>query len=535
MILLFLRLGSISVYQVAEARNAECAREMLERKDWIVPVFNGKLRTDKPALEYFAMMAAYQTGGVSEGSARFFSAVCGLLLVLSTFFITLKFSDKKTAWWSALILLASAHFIIQFRLATPDPYLILCDTLALYCFLLGWKSGKWIWYALMYILLGLAMLAKGPVGLLLPALILCLFLIVKKNFNWKIIKSLKPWWGILLLLLFSAPWYILVHLKTNGDWTKGFFLKHNIDRFSGAMGGHGGIFLLTFLFVFIGMLPFSIFIIHTLKFVWNKISFPVFRLSKTRQSLKKREVHSRQNDLLLLSFLAFVCIVLFYTISRTKLINYTVPCYPFIAIMTGAFLTQLTRSSILPKGLHLSYVLLLIITFALPVGAYFWTQSVPGLHSFGWVAWFFLFFPIGALWAYVLFLQKKVTQSLHIIAASFMLSLVLLFAYPYPVLDAQTPMRKAQSLFYPGRPVIVYQRFNDAFVFYIKHPVPVVNDTIALKQFLSDHPDALVISDIKDQTDLQHISGLQLLRKDHEVFNSHTSFIYKKVPLPNHK
>lgn len=509
---------------------------MLKKKDWIVPVFNGKLRTDKPALEYFAMMTAYKIGGVSEGSARFFSAVCGLILILSTFLITLKFYGKKAAWWAALILLSSAHLIVQFRLATPDPYLILCDTLALYCFLLGWQSRKWFWLGLMYILFGLAILAKGPIGLLLPGLVLFLFLLVKRSFNWKTIKIFRPWWGILLILLFSAPWYILVHLRTNGVWTTGFFLTHNVERFSDAMGGHGGTFLLTFLFVFIGMLPFSIFIGHTLGFTGKKINFTKSRkidLPTPRMHAELRR--TGQNDLLLLSFLSFICIVLFYTISRTKLINYTVPCYPFIAIMTGAFLAHISSSQILPKRLHFSYLLLLAITILLPIAAYFWTQSVPGLQSFGWIAWFFILFPIGALWAYILFLQKKISKSLHIIAGSFIISVILIFAYPYPLLDAQTPMRKAQPLFYPGRPVVGYKDFNDAFVFYIKHPVPVVKDTTALKQFLNEHSNALVISDAKDQSDLKNISGLELMRKDHEIFNSHNSYIYKKIQISKDK
>ena len=65
-LLFFSFLGGTSVFQVAEARNAECAREMMEHKEWVVPTFNGELRTDKPALEYYGMMAGFWILGVNE-------------------------------------------------------------------------------------------------------------------------------------------------------------------------------------------------------------------------------------------------------------------------------------------------------------------------------------------------------------------------------------------------------------------------------------------------------------------------------------
>jgi 4-amino-4-deoxy-L-arabinose transferase-like glycosyltransferase len=516
MLLFFIRLGSISVYQVAEARNAECAREMLERKDWIVPVFNGTLRTDKPALEYFAMMIAYSIHGVSEGSARFFSAMCGLLLVLSTFLVAFKHIGQQAAWWSALALLASPHLVAQFRLATPDPYLVLFDTLALYCFIEGWLSPAhkrtkegW-WYGGMYIFLGLALWAKGPVGILLPALTLLIFLVWKKSLTWKTVLRLRPW-GILLTLLFSVPWYILVHIKTNGAWTRGFFIEHNMHRFSSAMGGHGGIFLITGLFVFAGMLPFSVFIVRTLGHVWKR---------------------RHENDLLLFSLIAFTCVVVFYAICRTKLINYTVPCYPFLALMTGAFLSHITQIQVPPKGLKIPLILLAIISIAIPAGIFFWTRSAGHLHRFEHITWFFILYPVGTWIAFCLLLQKRLYAGLSVLVAAFILSTLIIINYPYPLLDAQTPVRKAQALLNKNCPVAAYRSFNDAFIFYVGRPIRVMEDTVALRQFLDHHAEALIISNDRDQKDLKNMTGIKLIRQDHEIFNTHVSYIYQKIHLP---
>ncbi len=86
-ILLF-RLGAAPIYILDEAKNAQCAREMLQKQDFIVPTFNGELRTDKPVLHYYFMMAAYSIFGVNEFAARFFSVILGCLTVLLTYFFT---------------------------------------------------------------------------------------------------------------------------------------------------------------------------------------------------------------------------------------------------------------------------------------------------------------------------------------------------------------------------------------------------------------------------------------------------------------
>ena len=69
-----LNIGGNTIYILDEAKNATCALEMMQRNDWVVPTFNGELRTDKPPLHYFLMLISYRVFGVNEFAARFFSA-----------------------------------------------------------------------------------------------------------------------------------------------------------------------------------------------------------------------------------------------------------------------------------------------------------------------------------------------------------------------------------------------------------------------------------------------------------------------------
>src|SRR5947209_15740704 len=78
-------LGSISLWDIDEGLNAEAAREMLESGDWVVPTFNFKPRTAKPALLYWLQALAYRQFGVNEFSARLPSVIAGALAVLITY------------------------------------------------------------------------------------------------------------------------------------------------------------------------------------------------------------------------------------------------------------------------------------------------------------------------------------------------------------------------------------------------------------------------------------------------------------------
>ena len=78
----FVNLGTPKLWDRDEPRNARCASEMLERSDWIVPTFNGELRTHKPVLLYWLMMSSFRLFGTTEFAARFWSATLSVGTVM---------------------------------------------------------------------------------------------------------------------------------------------------------------------------------------------------------------------------------------------------------------------------------------------------------------------------------------------------------------------------------------------------------------------------------------------------------------------
>lgn len=126
----FVNLGGPRLWDRDEPRNAGCAVEMMERGDWIVPMFNSELRVHKPVLLYWFMMSAYALFGVSEFAARFWSAVFGLGTVLATYHIGRRLFSAQTGLWAAVILPSCIMFPVAARAATPDSVLIFFTTLA---------------------------------------------------------------------------------------------------------------------------------------------------------------------------------------------------------------------------------------------------------------------------------------------------------------------------------------------------------------------------------------------------------------------
>lgn len=198
----FTNLGASKLWDRDEPRNAGCAVEMLNRGDWVTPCFNGELRTHKPVLTYWLMMAAYAAFGVNEFAARFSSAVLGMGTALATYVIASRLFAPRVGLWAALAIGTSAMFCVASRAATPDASLIFCSVMAIAVYIVGtfrprseaddphqppatWAPGRyfpasWPLVALMYGWMGLGMLAKGPVGLILPTAVIGMFLLIMR-------------------------------------------------------------------------------------------------------------------------------------------------------------------------------------------------------------------------------------------------------------------------------------------------------------------------------------------------------------------
>ena len=504
-------ISGVSIYILDEAKNTECAREMFQRHDLVVPTFNDVLRTDKPPLHYFFMMIAYALFGVNAFAARFFSALLGALTIIITCLFTCKHTSRQTALLTAVILLASIHLSIQFHLAVPDPYLIFFFTCGLIFFYESVLHPCWKYRLPLYVSIGLGTLAKGPVAIGLSGLVFLLFLIFSRRLNWIFLQKLRPFTGALIVLLIALPWYILAHLKTNGAFTEGFFLKNNINRFAGEMEGHGGSFLRTILFVLLGMFPFSVFIVQTLRKAWK----------------------NRRDDFILFNLLAAGCVIIFFACSRTKLPNYTVPAYPFLAILLGIYLQTVKDKQSNPK---VSMWIYLIISLLMVPGVFIALMTNPSLAAASNAGWFFIPLPLLALLSFYFWQKRQTYRSLFAMGASGVLTAVIFFCLVFPKIDRQNPVVKSIP-FIQGKELRYFGHLNAAFPFNLKQVIPPIR-TAQFENFFINHPHGVIITE-KRQLKKVHIAGdIQPVFVGKDIFGKYTTvlLVRKDEPFPlNHQ
>src|SRR5262245_57207404 len=211
---------------------------MLDAGNLIVPTFNFELRVDKPALLYWMQIAAYQTFGVNEFSARLPSALASLISTLLTYELARRMFGASVGLIAGLILTSTVLFCASAHFANPDALLNACTLLTLFLFWRDYESGGNSWLILSGVSSGLGMLAKGPVGIVLPAAVVGVYLLRQRQLR----RYFHPWLGLgaLVFIFVAVPWYAWVGADTRGEFLRGFFLKHNVGRFLEPMENHGG-------------------------------------------------------------------------------------------------------------------------------------------------------------------------------------------------------------------------------------------------------------------------------------------------------
>ena len=230
-------LGLPGLWDKDEGCNATAALEMLKSGDYIVPHFNSQLRVDKPALLYWLQAAAYCLFGVNEFSARLPSALACLLTLLICYELGRSLFGKTTGLLAALMLCTTPLMCGTARFANPDALLLLFVVSAMFFF---WQSqGRGAaWFVAIGVVEGLAILAKGPVGVVLPTVSIAVYCAWTRQ--WRALLRPALILAGLITLLVALPWYALVAIDTKAEYLKGFLLEHNVHRFLSPIDNHQG-------------------------------------------------------------------------------------------------------------------------------------------------------------------------------------------------------------------------------------------------------------------------------------------------------
>jgi 4-amino-4-deoxy-L-arabinose transferase-like glycosyltransferase len=347
---LFWRLGDLGLIDETEPLFAEASRQMLVRQDWVTPFYNELPRFDKPPLIYWYMATAFRGFGQSEWAVRLPSAISAFGLMIAVFYVLLRYTPTRlnprsanqsadlqlllsepqthstkpwiAAWIGSACFCLNLLIVIWGRTGVSD--LLLCGWIgaALISFFLGYAGDK-RWYWVFHSAIAMAILAKGPVGLVVPGLIIGAFWLYTGQF-WTKFWEIKPIRGLLLITIVSLPWYLLVIQANGDDFIRSFFGYHNISRFTGAVNNHGAPIYAHVFFVLFGFAPWSLY-----------LPAAIARLRLHRRSAWL--TRPRHQQLGLFAAFWFVVVFVFFTISATKLPSYILPLTPAAAILVGLY------------------------------------------------------------------------------------------------------------------------------------------------------------------------------------------------------
>ena len=354
-ILFTYHLGSALPIIESEKFYFQSVKEMFARHDWITPYYQGRFRFQKPILFYWLVSLSYLVFGISNFGVRFPSALFGILTVIFTFNIGRTLFDRKTGLLAAGLLATFAIFFMYSRYASPDMTLTFFITYSIYLFLKGSKNvkeGK-KFFALFFIVLGLATMNKGYVGFALPLIIVCTFIISTKK--WKLFKAMNLPAGMLIILAIGLPWYFVMYKLHGAKYLNHIFVRETIMRIFYAPGNETGLAFLRIYFKrFFYYIPILIgwFAPHSL-----------FLPTAIIDAFKSKNTYSREKDSykLILSF--FFGIFVFFTLISVKEYHYMLPIAPASALIVARYLLNLQERGIQFRslGFRIPFLLITII------------------------------------------------------------------------------------------------------------------------------------------------------------------------------
>lgn len=528
-------LGDTKLVDETEPLFAEAARQMTVTNNWITPYFNGETRFDKPPLIYWLMALGYKLWGVNEWAVRLPSALSAIALTLMGFVTLNSFSiinpklvdsyrQRQQLLLSAIIgsgmMTLNPHTIIWGRTGVSDMLLSGCMGTALFCFFWGYarEEKRDFWYLAFYVLLALAVLTKGPVGIVIPGLIIGCFLLYTGNFL-QVCKELKLLQGAILFFVITIPWYVLVLLQNGKTYWDSFFGYHNFQRFTDVVNGHEAPWYFYFLIVLGLFAPWSVY-----------LPAAIANARWWRRSYWLKQ--PRENQLLLFAFFWFSCIFIFFSISVTKLPSYVLPLVPAAAILVtalwGDFIAKLRlKSAYFNYGMVAAIVLNLLLAVALAVGFYLapnWIGKDPAtpklsrlvaessLPISGAVVWGLLAVAIA-----ILLIRKNHWQWIvgaNLIGFLAFISFVLLPTTFFVDTHRQIPLTQIASTITQTQqgtePIFMVGFKKPSLVFYTQQPVSFFKRRSDLRDYLDttdfNSPTVLIVGRAKDIEKIVNIS-----------------------------
>ncbi len=511
-----------------------------------MPTFNNHLWTDKPVFLYWLQMGSFSLFGETEFSARFPCALMAIGTALMTYHLGRRLFRPEVGLWAGLIVATIASFAVIGRAAAPDSPLIFCTTLSLIAYVFGvrkemWEGGgnqlqsaengaatpptalarfravmprSWWWFVGMYAPMGVGILAKGPVGVMLPvaafgvwALVagaakmapivaeplpelpgskqtpskaavfrsrLASFLpIVARRMKATIVDfpaatwAMRPFTLAAVVLAVALPWYVAVGVLTHGQWTDDFLFRHNMHRFLHTMEQHAGSIFYYPIALMIGFFPWDVPLLLGLITLVGRV----------------RRGDAKAKSYLFAATWSLTWFVIF-SMSASKLSHYVAPTYPLLAAIAGLWIADwiaAPRTVYGQQWFKMSWGALatlgVVFVVALPLVVSHWAPGAPSSNWLGLI----MIAGAGAGW----FFQRRGQSAFaatSLVAMSVALFVGMFAIASVPFSKEQESMRFVEAVNRFGdktTPLATYRIRLPDLVYYADRPEPIMGVRLA--------------------------------------------------------
>jgi 4-amino-4-deoxy-L-arabinose transferase-like glycosyltransferase len=509
----FAQLGAFPLFNPDEAYYAEPAREMLDTGEYITTLLNYVVRFTKPPLVIWAMAGAMHFFGANEFAARFFGAACGAVLVGLTFLFARRYVSERAGFIASGILLTSPLFIGVGRESIADMPLSLFIAASLMSFFHSYatKLTRYLWVA--YALIGLAIMTKGPVGLVLPVGILLAFHLLRGDLK-QAIRHYRPLPGLLITALIGLPWFVIEIYKTKGGYYNEFIVRENFQRFTSVVD-HKAPWWYHIAAVFGGLFPWSLFL-PAATFVAAATKFGARSLRAIGIYI---DLPLRESAVLFCGVTAAI-VLAFFSASVSKLFSYTVPAFPAFAIVIASYIDRLIEKKN-GRPLAIGFAICAVLFgagFILAPMALHRLRDCPGpLLHLAPPALAAIF--AGTSIAAVAAMMNRLKASVITAAVTMVGALTIVGSQAVGILsnDWEMPVKDyAQFAAVSNWPIIIFNQRKFSVIFYAHRKTLLLDTKEQLEQALGEHPHVYIITHTRD-ADLVSSLGCKILSRKGKV------------------
>ncbi len=362
-IIFFHNIWAYALMDVDESRYVLMAKEMFHSKDFLTLYLNNEYFFEKPPLYFWGECLSFALfGKVNEFTARFPVALYGASCCYLMYFMGRKIISRRFGVISAIILATSLEYLILAKFAILDIVVTTCIgfsvCLGMIVYFCRESHKKYYWW-LFYIFSGLAVMAKGIPGVIVPFGSMFFISLASK----KLKEIFKPTYfipGMFLFLLITLPWHIVMFKMHNPFFWDEYIIKHHLARFLGSeVINRSEPFYFYFLTLLWGFFPW---IISCLS-VWGENIARVFKNKCFKFNYEQLTPAQRY---MLYNTIIALFILLFFTSSETKLITYILPIYASLSCLAAYvwlnYIEKGAHEDLINKSVYFMGIIFLIAT-----------------------------------------------------------------------------------------------------------------------------------------------------------------------------